>query len=151
MAFVAASLKLDWNGDVLKKYTHEQALQAVKRGAKIVLARARKDCPVEKQAHTMKGNTKTWGKRVPGALKASGRINPFDMGGVVGAYIVFGGRGYMSKGVDTYYAPFVSLGTPGHVFRGKKCAIAANPYLQNAARNSRNAIKAEFKWQGSIK
>ena len=143
-----SSFKLNWGGDELKRLTREKAFTACKSAAHAVLAEAKRTCPVEQApAHSFGSGAKSWQRRVPGSLRASGRINTFDQGGAVGAYVVFGsnhGR-YLVNGIDTYYAPFVELGTPGHIFYGKaKIPIKANPFLRTALRARRGEIKAAF-------
>lgn len=149
-AVIKSTFKMDWHGEALLKATRAMSAAACLSGAKKVLADAKVKCPVEKSAHVIAAAAgKPWGKRVPGALRDSGRIATFDKGDAVGAYVVFGGRGYMSKGVDVYYGTFVELGTPGHklnFFQGEErvIAIPANPFLRKSLAKNRSAIKKDF-------
>ena len=129
--------RVRWNGNVrghVRWYGPEierlvdGALEVKTTGsAKRVLAEAKRNCPVGDK----------------GALKESGRIVVFTKDGVVGAYVKFGGQGYMSKGKDTYYGPFVELGTPGTVIRsgkgigGKREPVKATPFLRDALKKEK--------------
>jgi hypothetical protein len=167
---LTTSVKLSWAGDAILKKTRAACVEICREGARKVLADAKRFCPVEKPTVEFIGGSvvgvkdsrswgdKSWQKRVRGALRDSGRITSFDQGGVVGSYAKFGGRGFISKGVDTYYAAFVELGTPGHVFTIKtkdgkkqiKCPIAANPFVRNALKSNRNHITKLFSAGDSI-
>lgn len=126
--------KMTWNDEEVFRNIHGSAVAHCAEGASIVLKDAKRNCP--------EGDS--------GALKESGRIQSWDKGNAVGAYVVFGGQGHIVNGVDTFYAPFVELGTPGTVFKnGKKkgrarVAIAAQPFIRTALRKNEKRILHSF-------
>jgi HK97 gp10 family phage protein len=143
---VMNSFNLDWNDVEVQRVVDMTCEAAVNEGAEAVLKDAKALCPIEKNGRSGEG----WKVRVPGALRDSGRIVKFKNSSGVGAYVKFGGEGYMSKGVDTYYAAFVELGTPGEIYKAKskkgqeREPIEAKPFIRPALRKNKTKIIKKF-------
>ena len=143
------SFKLTWDEKDVIRGAKMEAVAFVRRGAELVKASARANCPTEKVGREASRATQ---KRVPGSLRDSIRISTFEADDAVGAYVKAGGAGYMSNGVDVYYGIFVALGTPGttkeiRLKDGSKKIIArtsidSNPFLQDALRENLARIMA---------
>jgi hypothetical protein len=118
-------VKIEWRGEEVKNAVLDACEEVVNDAAELVLKKAQDRCPVETVESVARrtGKNGTGNYRVrnygaaSGSLKKSGRIARFRKKGVVGAYITFGGKEV--AGVDTYYGPFVELGTPGTTFQTK--------------------------------
>lgn len=150
------TFSLDWQADRVGNRVVDVLENAVYDGAKNVLKKAQIRCPVEsiESVTQRSGSAKTrmYGAS-SGALKRSGRITRFKKRGVVGAYVSFGG--ITVDGVDTYYGPFVELGTPGTKFNSKKgywghpakyrVAVEARPFLRPSLKSSRSKIRNAFR------
>jgi len=97
---------IEWHEDEAVFEIDRAITAVVHDGADKVFEEAVNKCPVGKNARE---GTKyrSWKKRVPGSLKKSGRINKFKNTDGAGAYIQFGGEGYVVGEVDTYYGIFV--------------------------------------------
>ncbi len=137
-------VNFQWFGEGVKREVQTVVAEAVNSSADDILKDAKKNCPVEKYKSTAKSDYRQYQSRNPGSLKKSGRIVRWRKKNVVGAFIRFGGRGFMVNGIDTYYAPFVELGTPGTMTRmgDKRVAIKATPFLRNALKkNKRKLLK----------
>jgi hypothetical protein len=146
---------LDWQAERVGNAVMDVCENAVYDGAETVLKKAAARCPVETvesvERRSGSEKVKKYGAG-SGALKASGRITKFKKQGVVGAYVTFGGM--VVNGVDTYYGPFVELGTPGTKFhngRGyyghkleHRVAVKARPFLRPALKSSRSKIRNAF-------
>ncbi|MCP4553086.1 MAG: hypothetical protein GY834_13855 [Bacteroidetes bacterium] len=131
----------DFSEDVKREIQTVVAI-AVFNTADAVLKTAKATCPVEKYSNKAKNRFKQFQNRKPGSLKNSGRIVKWKNADALGAYVKFGGRGYMVNGIDTYYAPFVELGTPGTITRyGKKrTAIKAKSFLRDSLKTHRKSM-----------
>lgn len=150
------SFSLDWQAERHCNTVMEVCESAVFDGAKKVKRRAEDKCPVESvesvQARSTSEKVKQYGAAA-GALKKSGRIVKFRKKGIVGAYVQFGG--ITVDGVDTYYGPFVELGTPGTTFKtpkgyfghkaGQRVSVEASPFLRPGLKASGGDIKKGFK------
>lgn len=150
------NFSLDWQAERVGNAVMEVCENAVYDGAEFVLKRAERDCPVESiesvVARSKSDKVKRYGAK-SGALKKSGRVVKFRKHGVVGAYVQFGG--ITVDGVDTYYGPFVELGTPGTVFRAKKgyfghkpgtrVAVEAKAFLRPSLKAGHSRIKNAYK------
>ena len=113
--------------------------ESSERGAEDIAADARRDCPVEKG-----GKTDKYGNR-PGSLRDSIRVakSKYEDGGHL---VVVGGKGPWG---DTFYAPFVELGTPGTEYRsgsrsGPRKPIKAHPFLRPAKNKNKRKIRRNF-------
>jgi len=137
-------------GREVKRLVASIAVEEVDRTANLVLREARRDCPIESVESVIRrrssGRARRYGA-ARGAARRSGRIVRFRKNGVYGAYVKFGG--VVVNGVDTYYLPFVELGTPGTTFRSKKgywghkgiktrVAIQAKPFLRTANKRQKS-------------
>jgi len=150
------SFTLDWQAERVGNAVMEVCENAVYAGAEIVLKKAKSRCPVEtvESVNRRSGSekVKNYGAAYE-ALKKSGRITKFTKQGIVGAYVKFGG--ITVDGVDTYYGPFVELGTPGTKFRkGKgyyghklhqRVAVKARPFLRPSLKSSGSKIRKGFR------
>ena len=126
-----------WNADKIIR-TVEQVLEAeVSDGAQVILKDAQARC-----RRITKGQ---------GNLEKSGRVVRWKKSGTFGAYIKFGGTKYMVNGVDTFYAHFVELGTPGTTYKvkrlkgAKRTPVKAYPFLRPALRAYRRKYRARLK------
>lgn len=149
------NFSLDWQAERVGNAVMDVCEDAVWEGAETVLKKAHRDCPVESvesvERRSKSAKVKRYGAN-PGALKESGRIVKFMKHGVIGAYIKFGG--IKVDGVDTYYGPFVELGTPGTSFRtekgywghkaGPRFEVEAKPFLRPALKSSKTRIQNGF-------
>ncbi len=152
---------LTWNGELWATLTMDASEAAIKEGAEVVLKKAKALCPVESEQSIRNRRTsnkvKAYGAK-SGSLRKSGRITVFRKADVVGAYIKFGG--IVVDGVDTYYAPWIELGTPGTEFKGKRgyfgrelkldseksrVPVEAKPFMRPALKSSTSTLRNKFK------
>ena len=150
------TFSFDWQAERVRGVVMDVVENAVYEGAETVLKKAQAKCPVESvESISQRSGSKKANRygAASGALKKSGRIIKFKKMGVIGAYVTFGGTN--TDGVDTYYGPFVELGTPGTQFKkGKgywghkvpyRVSVEAKPFLRPSLKSSKSAIRNAYR------